>query len=110
MNFSPAYTMIYNKSNTVGVPRVNLLTFLFGSATQSYITKCRVRANAKPVSRHCAAVESTLLHAMADNPANAITESKARILAQQIVYLLRYLWVIGRSEPGKDVGVTLSTG
>ncbi|CAJ2499724.1 Uu.00g025770.m01.CDS01 [Anthostomella pinea] len=83
--------MIYNEGNTADVPQVDLLTFLFES-------------------RHCAAVESTPLHAEADDPSNVITKAKARVLTQQIAHFLRSRYAIGKNGPGKDVVVTLSTG
>ncbi|KAK6076572.1 4-coumarate- ligase [Seiridium cupressi] len=83
--------MIYNQGNTVKIPQIDLLTFLFES-------------------RHCAALESTPLHAEANDPTAVITKSEARIITQQIAYFLRRRYGIGKSGPGTDVIVTLSTG
>ncbi|KAI1865627.1 hypothetical protein JX265_007950 [Neoarthrinium moseri] len=81
---------VYNDGNTVAVPQIDLLTFLFES-------------------RHCAAVETTPLHADANDPAKVITKSEGRVLTQQIAYFLRHRYRIGKNG-GQDVVVTLSTG
>lgn len=55
-------------------------------------------------------MESTPLHAEANNPSRVITKAKARILTQQIAYFLRHKYGIGKRGPGNDVVLTLSTG
>ncbi len=61
-------------------------------------------------SNHCAAGESTRLHADADEPDKTITKAEARIITKQIAYFLRDQYGIGAQGPGADVVVTISSG
>ncbi|KAF8861931.1 acetyl-CoA synthetase-like protein [Acephala macrosclerotiorum] len=83
--------MVYSSDQSVNVPSLDLLSFLFDSA-------------------YCAAKEDTPLHAEATNPANTITKAEARKLTKQIAYTLRENFEIGLEGQGKDVVVTVSAG
>ncbi|KAI6778367.1 putative acyl-coenzyme A synthetase-like protein [Emericellopsis cladophorae] len=83
--------MIYNFGNEVDVPQVDLLTFLFES-------------------RHCAAQESTPLHADADNAATTYTKADSRVIAQQVAHFLRENYGIGKKRTGDDIVVSFCNG
>ena len=54
--------------------------------------------------------ETSILHAEAADPPNAITKSQTRLLTRQIAYILRTHFGIGRQGVGKDVVLGVSTG
>ena len=61
-------------------------------------------------SEHCEASEDTPVHAEADHPEYIITKSKARQLTKQIAHFLRTRYGVGKSGPGRDVVLGMSTG
>ncbi|KAL2276064.1 hypothetical protein FJTKL_01350 [Diaporthe vaccinii] len=82
--------MIYGEGNTVPVPSLDLLTFLFDS-------------------EHCTARDDTAIHAEAEDPANSIlTKSQAKLLTTQVAHFLRARYDIGKASPGSDVVLTVS--
>ncbi|KAK7702567.1 hypothetical protein SLS64_009530 [Diaporthe eres] len=77
--------MIYGEGNTVPVPNLDLLTFLFDG--------------------------DTAVHAEAEDPSNStLTKSQARLLSTQVAHFLRAHYDIGKAGPGKDVVLTVSSG
>ncbi|KAK5993051.1 Putative acyl-coenzyme A synthetase [Cladobotryum mycophilum] len=83
--------MIYNEGNSIPVPNLDILTYLFES-------------------EHCAAKEDTPLFAEAKDPQKVLTKAQLRDLTKQIAYFFRHTYGIGKLGPAKDVVVTVSTG
>ncbi|KAL4875507.1 hypothetical protein BJY04DRAFT_201889 [Aspergillus karnatakaensis] len=54
--------------------------------------------------------ESTVLHAEAADPSNAITKAQTRLLTRQIAYILRNHFGVGSQGAGTDVVVGVSGG
>ena len=54
--------------------------------------------------------ESTVLHAEAALPSNAITKSQARTFTKRLAWVFRNKFSVGANGPGKDVVVCISSG
>ncbi|OCT50470.1 putative acyl-coenzyme A synthetase [Cladophialophora carrionii] len=54
--------------------------------------------------------ESTVLHAEAALPSNAVTKAQARIYTRRLAWVFRHVFSIGANGPGKDVVVCISSG
>lgn len=61
-------------------------------------------------SPHCGSADDRVIHAEADHPEYAFTKAQSRVLTQQFAAFLRDEYGVGKSGPGKDVVVTVSTG
>ncbi|KAM3442805.1 hypothetical protein MY4824_000946 [Beauveria thailandica] len=83
--------MIYNSSESLEIPTVDLLTFLFDHSF------ARSR-------------EDTVLHAEARDPAKGITKALARDLTKQFAHFLRREYGIGKNGEGNDVVMVVSSG
>ncbi|RJE20465.1 4-coumarate-coA ligase [Aspergillus sclerotialis] len=83
--------MIYLPEKDYNIPNIDLLTLLFESDIPN-------------------SPETTILHAEAADPTNAITKAQTRLLTRQIAYILRTHFDIGRHGAGKDVVLGVSTG
>ncbi|KAM3540058.1 hypothetical protein ARSEF1564_007026 [Beauveria bassiana] len=83
--------MIYNSAESLEIPSVDLLTFLFDHSF----------ARSK---------EDTLLHAEARDPAKGITKAHARNLTKQFAHFLRREYGIGKNGEGSDVVMVVSSG
>ncbi|KAK8147010.1 hypothetical protein G3M48_002261 [Beauveria asiatica] len=83
--------MIYNSSESLEIPTVDLLTFLFDHSF------ARSR-------------EDTVLHAEARDPAKGITKALARDLTKQFAHFLRHEYGIGKNGEGSDVVMVVSSG
>lgn len=101
--------MIYNEGNIVSIPNLDLLSLLFGKPPLPLPTTS-IANTARPDSKHCRAQEDTPLHASASDPANPITKSQARVLAEQFAHFLRHTYAIGVSGPGTDIVMAISSG
>ncbi|KAJ7164478.1 hypothetical protein C8R46DRAFT_998215 [Mycena filopes] len=86
--------MIYTAaqtSSTPPIPQLDILSFLFDSP-------------------FALATDSTVLHAEAANPTNAITKAVARVWTRRIAHTLRTRFGIGQHGRGKDVVLVISSG
>ncbi|GES63782.1 acetyl-CoA synthetase-like protein [Aspergillus terreus] len=83
--------MIYLPEKDYDIPNIDLLTLLFES----------------PLPR---SDESTVMHAEAADPSNAITKAQARQYTRQIAYVLRHHFGVGSNGAGKDVVLGVSPG
>ncbi|TQV98408.1 4-coumarate-CoA ligase 2a [Cordyceps javanica] len=83
--------MIYSNEESLELPNVDLLTFIFDHKFS--------RSN-----------EDTLLHAEARDPLKGITKAHARELTKQLAHFFRHQYGIGQDGPGKDVVMVVSSG
>ncbi|KAJ7770220.1 hypothetical protein DFH07DRAFT_1004431 [Mycena maculata] len=83
--------MIYSGPTVAPIPELDLLSFLFDSSLTL-------------------AEETTVIHAEASNPPNAITKALARRLTRRIAHTLRTRFDIGENGNGKDIVVVMSVG
>ncbi|KAM3500180.1 hypothetical protein MY10362_006638 [Beauveria mimosiformis] len=83
--------MIYNSSESLEIPSVDLLTFLFDHS-------------------FARSGEDTVLHAEARDPAKGITKAHARDVTKQFAYFLRREYGIGKNGEGSDVVMVVSSG
>ncbi|KAL4792715.1 hypothetical protein BDV19DRAFT_400401 [Aspergillus venezuelensis] len=83
--------VIYLPDKDYDLPNIDLLTLLFESSIPG-------------------SAESTVLHAEAADPSNAITKAQTRLLTRQIAYILRHHFGVGSNGAGKDVVVGVSAG
>ncbi|KAJ7667032.1 4-coumarate-CoA ligase [Mycena rosella] len=83
--------MLYTGKPTGPIPQLDLLTFLFDSP-------------------YTLAAETTVIHAEAANPSNAITKASARQLTRRMAHTLRERFGIGKNGAGKDIVLVVSTG
>ncbi|KAJ7703171.1 hypothetical protein B0H17DRAFT_1042041 [Mycena rosella] len=84
-------TMLYTGNPTGPIPQLDILSFLFDSP-------------------FALATETTVIHAEAANPGNAITKASARQLTRRIAHTLRERFGIGGNGAGKDIVLVVSTG
>jgi acyl-coenzyme A synthetase/AMP-(fatty) acid ligase len=54
--------------------------------------------------------ESTVLHAEAALPSNAVTKAQGRMYTKRLAWVFRHVFSIGTNGPGKDVVVCISSG
>lgn len=101
-----ATAMIYTADQSVEIPALDLLTFLFGKMKISDAYPLLTNTD----SPDSLARDSTILHCEAANPSNSITKAVARELTKSIAYALRHTYAIGANGPGKDVVVCISSG
>lgn len=100
--------MIYNSSNRVLFPHLDILSLLFGTfKLSSILVPC---PHSLLDSAYCRSSEATVLHVEAKDPERGITKARARYLTQKIAFFLREKYGIGATGPGKDVVVAVSTG
>ncbi|OAA81976.1 4-coumarate-CoA ligase 2a [Akanthomyces lecanii RCEF 1005] len=84
--------MIYSNQESLDIPNVDLLTFLFDH-------------------KFSRSQEDTLLHAEAHDPAKGITKARARDLTKQLAHFLRREYGIGKDGGlGSDVVMVVSSG
>ncbi|KAL4936297.1 putative acyl-coenzyme A synthetase [Aspergillus oleicola] len=82
--------MIYLPEKDYDLPKLDLLSLIFDS----------------PLTL---STESTILHAQASLPSNAITKSEARSYTKQLSYIFRNNFEIGAHRPGKDAVLCMSS-
>ncbi|KAL2798528.1 hypothetical protein BJX66DRAFT_322641 [Aspergillus keveii] len=83
--------VVYLPDKDYDFPNIDLLTLLFESPIPG-------------------SSESTVLHAEAADPSNAITKAQTRLLTRQIAYILRTHFGVGAQGAGQDVVVGVSGG
>ncbi|ATY64877.1 4-coumarate-ligase 2a [Cordyceps militaris] len=83
--------MIYSSQQSLDIPNVDLLTFIFDHSFS--------RSN-----------EDTLLHAEARSPQNGLTKARTRILTKQLAHFLRHQYGIGADGRRDDVVMVVSSG
>lgn len=98
---------IYKPGEVYDVPKVDLLTLLFGKPLTSHAS---TRLTNRQDTEYSRAKDDTILHASAENPSWFFTKSQGRTLTRQTAHMLRSTFGVGANGPGKDIVTVISTG
>ncbi len=94
----------------VDVPKLDLLTLLFGENRETLPGVRLSIDKTAPDSEHSVAQDDTVLHVEAANPSNTINKKELRDLVQRIAHGLRHHYGVGANGPDKDVVTVISYG